>query len=191
MQHQKPYILILLLLSITITNRAQSIEDAIEHHTFYKKEIPSQKEPIPHPYIRESDIVWSSLIWRTIDLREKFNQFFYYPTEPKGVEGRLNFTYLMWYAAKNNMIPIYEDDELKIPIDNDLYFAKYIIGDTIQLEIYDDEENEEFHYETAVVPQDFYSEDIKQYQIKEVWYVEKGTSQQSIRLIGLSMSKDK
>lgn len=189
MDTRKLIIIISLIACNIVAVNAQSIEHALEH--YYKKEITTGRDPHPYQYLRESDILWSSLIWRAIDLREKPNQYFYYPTNPEGIDGRINLTYLIWNAAKNSLIPMFEDDELKIPIDNDLYFARYLVGDTIQLEIYDDETSEEFHYETVVVPRSFYSEDVKQYNIKEIWYIDKEKSQQFVRILGLAMIKDK
>lgn len=157
---------------------------------FYDHSMPQGKEPMPFLHVRPSDVVWEKVLWRTIDLHELFNQFFYYPTEPEGNQGFLNFTNLIWNAARNGMIPMYEDDEFKVPIDADRYFSRYLTGDTLQLEIYDDEEGEEFHYETVVVPKIFYSEDITRYQIKDVAYIDKQTTGQYFRLIGLAMIKD-
>ena len=31
--------------------------------------------------MREADVMWSTKIWREIDLKEKINQVFYYPVE--------------------------------------------------------------------------------------------------------------
>lgn len=43
--------------------------------------IPTKKV-IEYPHLREADYIWSKRVWRTIDLREKFNFPLYYPLEP-------------------------------------------------------------------------------------------------------------
>ena len=43
----------------------------------YKRQHIKEKKPIPYEPIREADIMWSKLVWRMIDLREKMNQPFY------------------------------------------------------------------------------------------------------------------
>lgn len=43
--------------------------------------IPTKKV-IPYAHLREADYVWSKMVWRTIDLREKMNFPLYYPLEP-------------------------------------------------------------------------------------------------------------
>ena len=47
--------------------------------TFYIKENARSRKPTPYIHEREADIMWSKRVWRTIDLREKFNHPMYYP----------------------------------------------------------------------------------------------------------------
>lgn len=64
---------------------AQTVESGAGH--FYERHLTKEREAIDLPFIRETDVVWESLIWRTIDVREKFNTFFYYPIERNGFDG--------------------------------------------------------------------------------------------------------
>ena len=50
----------------------------------YKKDIrDGEKDRLEQKYhhVREADVMWATKIWRDIDLREKINQVFYYPTQ--------------------------------------------------------------------------------------------------------------
>ena len=167
---------------------AQTIEEASYDH-FYEKQLLHQQRPAPLTYLRENDVIWSTSIWRTIDLRAKFNQCFYYPIDPQGVHGRKNFAYMLWDAIVNEEIPIYKDDECKIPIDNQFFVRQMTKGDTLQLEIIDEDEN--YEYKTIIVPREFSSENILQIYLKEAWFIDKQDTRQQIRYLSLALGLNK
>lgn len=181
--------LLLFSFAAFFTVMGQSVDEPTRNfNDFYEKQLLPQREVMPYHPLREIDVVWETHIWRTIDLREKFNQYFYFPIEPKGSQGRRNFAYTVWDAIVANEIPIYEDDEFKIPIDNDEFVFRYTKADTIILEIEDDEEN--YEYKTVLVPKEFNSEDILQLRLKESWYLEKQTTGQYVRILGFTMVRN-
>ena len=181
------YILLLfVLLTAACGLAAQTVENDLPH--FYKRHIASEREPFVYPFLRENDVVWEQMVWRTVDLREKFNQFFYFPIEHKGVEGRRNFAYVVWDAVVAGDIPIYEDDEMKIPLDNAMFVEQFTKADTIILEIVDDEEN--YEYKTVLIPKEFNSEEMLQIRLKESWYIDKQVTEQSVRILGLCLTKE-
>lgn len=145
---------------------------------------------MPLTHVRENDVVWETCIWRTINLREKFNQFFYFPIERKGAHGRQNFAYMLWDAMARGDIPIYADDEFKIPIDNFAFVERYTRADTMYLEVIDEEDEESFEYQTVLIPKDFSSEDVLQVKLKEAWYIEKQETGQYVRILGLALAQD-
>lgn len=177
---------LLLLLSFSVPVVAQTIETELPH--FYKRHTASEREAYVFPFLRESDVVWEQMVWRTIDFREKFNQFFYFPTERKGVEGRRNFAYVIWDAVVAGDIPIYEDDEMKIPLDNSMFVDQFTKADTIILEIVDDDEN--YEYKTVLVPKEFNSDEMLQIRLKESWYIDKQVTEQGVRILGLCLTKE-
>lgn len=177
---------LLLLLSFSVPVVAQTIETELPH--FYKRHTASGREAYVFPFLRESDVVWEQMVWRTIDFREKFNQFFYFPTERKGVEGRRNFAYVIWDAVVAGDIPIYEDDEMKIPLDNSMFVDQFTKADTIILEIVDDDEN--YEYKTVLVPKEFNSDEMLQIRLKESWYIDKQVTEQGVRILGLCLTKE-
>ncbi len=154
----------------------------------YDKTLLQNRKPLNREPVRESDVVWQTTIWRTIDFREKFNQFFYFPYEKEGVEGRKNFVYTIWDAVINNEISVFEDDEFKIPIDNEIIKKRYTIIDTLWIEISDDEDN--YEYKAVIVPKEFSSENIYRLKVKEIWYVDKELTAQSVQIIGMAFEKD-
>ena len=84
------------------TVRAQNILEAEDENNlsnFYTRVMSSTRKAIPYPFLRQSDVIWETCIWRTIDFREKFNQFFYFPKGEDSLnnnQGRINLAYLIY-----------------------------------------------------------------------------------------------
>ncbi len=180
------HIVFCLLCCFTVVLSGQTIDDVSGH--FYERRNTQESEAITMPYVRGDDVVWEQIVWRTIDLREKFNHYFYYPVERKGIEGRKNFAYVVWDAVVSGEIPIYADDEMKIPLDNSMFVDQFTKPDTIILEIVDDDEN--YEYKTVLVPKEFNSEEMLQLRIKESWYIDKQVTEQNVCIIGLCLTKE-
>lgn len=155
---------------------------------FYSQHLSNNQEPILYPYLRESDIVWSTMLWKTIDINELFNQFFYYPLDNPDPSGKKSLAYTIWDAVVDGAIPLYEDDALTIPIDNEIFVRHYTRPDTIQLEIgYDDDDNE--LYQTIIRPREFDGAEIFQYSIREAWFIGKQDTRQDSRRLALAPLK--
>lgn len=182
----KQAVLIILIL-ISLCTTAQDLSHT--PNSFYSEEIIIGQQFVPYAFLRESDIVWSTMLWKTIDLNEDFNQYMYFPIDENDRSGKKSLAYVIWGAVSANEIPIYEDDELKIPVDNLLFVEKYTKADTIQLEIgYDDDDNE--LYETIIQPNDFDGAEIFRYAIREVWFIGKQDSRQDSRRMALAPLKE-
>ena len=165
---------------------AQTVEAGGSH--FYKRHLAQEREAFPLLHVRGTDVVWEQNVWRTIDLREKFNHFFYFPVEHKGLAGRRNFAYVIWDAVVAGEIPIYSDDEFIVPLDNSMFVNQFTKPDTLILEIVDDDEN--YEYKTVLVPKEFNSEEMLQIRLKESWYIEKQTTDQYVRILGFCLTKE-
>ena len=151
---------------------------------FYDRSFEGERKALLREPVRGTDVIWETTIWRVIDFRERFNQFFYYPYEKEGVEGRKNLAYTVWDAILNGEITVFEDDEFKRPIDNEVLKKRYTVIDTLWLEIEDEEGITE--YQAVIVPKDFSSEYIFQLKVKEIWYLDKELSDFSVQIIGIA-----
>ena len=50
---------------------------------FYDRSFEGERKALLREPVRGTDVIWETTIWRVIDFRERFNQFFYYPYEKK------------------------------------------------------------------------------------------------------------
>ena len=174
-----PFIILLLLF---LGVHAQTPDE------FYPQHLNSEQESMSYPHLRECDVVWSTMIWKTIPVNELFNQFFYFPLDNPDRSGKKSLAYTLWDAMAEGQIPIFEDDELTIPLDHEIFVRRYTKPDTIVLEIgYDDDDNEE--YQTIIRPNDFDGADIIQYGLREAWFIGKQDSRQDSRRLALAPMK--
>ena len=156
---------------------------------YYQRSMTWEHKPQDPGFVREADVYWCRMLWRIIDVREKENQYFYFPTDSNGVRGRKNFAYMLWDAIKAGEIELFEDDEMKIPLDCLKVVERATRSDTVQMAVYDD--YGEADYTTVFVPHEFSSEDIYQYAIKEAVYFDRARSGVQVRKIGIAPMEDK
>jgi gliding motility associated protien GldN len=103
------------------TAAAPSVMDAIRPPVdgVYKKVHISKLQPMTLTHIREADVLHATLVWSDIDLREKMNHPFYYPTEVRG--NWKSLTQAIFDAtcdsteANPNPVRVYIDEYVTIP----------------------------------------------------------------------------
>lgn len=177
---------------------AQSIIDADDQRNpndFYVKVSSTGKKAMPYPAVRESDVVWEMVVWRDIDLNEKFNQFFYYPVDDeKDTQGRVNLVNLLVKAVENGEIPAFETDDMDKEFDpteamrqlaGEAYTKEVEATDEQGNQIWDDETGEALMV-TKTFTRSFKKESAKKLHIKEKWYIDKQDSRQKVRILALS-----
>ncbi len=87
------------------------------------KRILQERKVLDYPSIREADLFWEKMIWRTIDVREKMNLPFSNPKQP----------FFLLDAVKNGEMTAYstEDDEFSFPLEIETVEAIGYNTDTI------------------------------------------------------------
>ena len=92
---------IILVISIIATfatgASAQNVLDGV-----YVREHSPTKSVVPLSYLREADVMWSKKVWRIIDLKEKMNLPFYYPTEK--INDRRSLNDILYDAVKEGTL---------------------------------------------------------------------------------------
>lgn len=149
----------------------------------YQRDHIKDKKPIPYPHIREADVMWSKLIWRIIDLREKMNQPLYFPTQQMG--DRMNLTQLLMTAVQNGELTAFATDdplnEFRKPITYDEVLQEFEAEDVVQ-EVVDVETG---GYRMDTIAGEIRLDEVKQILVKELWFFDRKRSVLDVRIIGL------
>ncbi len=169
--------LIMMFLSSGSTIFAQDTKTEV----YEKIHIP-HKKPIPYPYTREADVMWSKTIWRMLDLREKMNLPLFYPSKPIGE--RMSLVSLLFYGIDNEGLQAYDPykdvDEFKIPMSKeDLEKQMDNVARDVQVA------DTTGQMVTKHVAGERKMDQIKKILIKEKWFFDKNYSTMQVRILGL------
>lgn len=141
------------------------------------------RRPVPYPYVREADVMWSKRIWRTLDLREKMNHPYYYPEAPHN--GLISLFDLIKCSLLNGNLTAFDnpafDDEFRVKMT-----TEQVAGVLIQKEVIDVEDPENpgtFRRDTITT--EIGGTDVLAYWIKEDWFFDKQRSVMDVRILGL------
>jgi gliding motility associated protien GldN len=160
----------------------------------YKKEIRDggdDRKIQGYHHVREADVMWSTKVERIINLSEKINQVFYYPTT--AIDDRKNLIDVLMDAIQEGTITAYgnayKDDEFKTPMSQSDIESIGLDGEAIQIEEIYDDEIEDYRPDTTINV--FIRTNVRKYRIKEEWYFDKQRSVMDFRIIGLCPLMDK
>lgn len=148
--------------------------------TFYQRRAVEETKPIPLPYVREADVLWSKRIWQNIDLRQKINQPLYFPQEPTG--NYRNLMTVLEEAIRAGDIRVYgvDDDHFRYdPLDPDELFDRLS-----RTETFTDADGE-----LVSVDIEFNPGQVLRFRIMEEWFIDKRRGKLDVRIIGLSPSR--
>ncbi len=146
------------------------------------KTIIKERKPIPYPNTREADIMWSTKLWRVIDLREKMNQPLYYPTVE--MQNRQSFVQVLYAAAVEGKITVYDPtdgDEFTVALTPEEIQGKLEIGERTETRRKLDDSGDT----TIVVQGTFNWTEVQELLVKEEWFFDKHYSRMFTRIIGI------
>ena len=146
--------------------------------------------PVEYGYVDDRDVLWSKTVYEIIDLNERINFPYYYPSINNGKlsESRKSLFRVLIDAIKEGQITeIYQDE----------YFEEKITFSDLQDKLNgkkrSDEGTELLQEDPNAVLGDEYffskeieSGDVSQYRIKGTWYVDKRLGELKYRLLGIA-----
>ncbi len=146
-----------------------------------KAQLPN-RTPMPYPGTREADIMSEKWIWRTIDMREKMNQPYYYPFEPSN--NRANLLSVIYCGIFDGKIIPYkpsEGDGFEMEMTKEEAFS---IGRSIDSTQVPDLYNPDIMHDTVIF-RELDPKDVMEYHVKEIWFFDRQRSMMDVRIIGI------
>jgi gliding motility associated protien GldN len=146
----------------------------------------NDETPLAYGFVDDRDVMWSKTVWEIIDLNERVNFPYYYPTDTLnlGPERRSLFDVLKKNLSNNNIKEVYKS----------AYFQEKLTYEEIQERLVSvdttDAGYEQFNADGFVDPQfverrRITAAEIRQYKIKGTWYFDKRLGELKYRLLAI------
>ena len=162
-----------IFLAFSVDTKAQVLNGVyIAHNT-------SERKPIPYQYLRESDVMWTKIIWRRLNLTEKMNHPLYFPTID--IEGRKSLIQLIMWGIKNKSLTAFATHEFSSQVTLSEIDERF--GASIDTLWEPDEETGELM--PLITKNQANYGDVKELLIKEMWFFDKQRSVMEVRIIGV------
>lgn len=147
----------------------------------------NDEDPLSYGYIDDRDVLWSKTIWERIDLDERINFPFYYPTDTTslGKERRSLFHVIVNNLRNGNIKEVYDDDYFNKKLTyNEIINTRlqYTDSTEYQLQLFNGDPNPEQYLDTYTVT----AEEIEQYLVKGTWYFNKRQGELKYRLLAIA-----
>jgi len=150
--------------------------------------LANEVAPIEYGYVDDRDIVWSKTVWEVIDLDERINFPYYYPTKNNGYLSRERqslFRVLMDNIEAGNINEVYATDYFneKLTFEDLNPILEYsILTEDGRIKSNSGEEVTQNDYDTYIID----SFKVVQYFIKGTWYFDKKLGELKYRLLGIA-----
>lgn len=180
-----------LLTVATLQSQANLLNAKVPQEAGIRNEdqlLADNTSPIPYGYVDDRDVLWSKTVWEIIDLDERINFPYYYPTVNNGLlssDRRSLFRILMDGIEAGNITEIYSTS----------YFNEKLTGEDLkerlELRRLSPEGITKQNAGEGVTENDYdiykiESDKVVQYRIKGTWYFNKRLGELKYRLLGIA-----
>jgi len=194
----KNVIFIVLILAIIGSNKISAQSNLLnakvpqEVGINFEQSSANETKPVQYGYVDDRDILWSKTIWEIIDLDERINFPYYYPSVNNGYlssDRQSLFRVLMDNIQQGNITEIYETD----------YFNEKLTFEELKVKLEDRKITEEARQKlnSGIITEDELTDDdydvyiidsfkVVQYFIKGTWYFNKRLGELRYRLLGIA-----
>ncbi|PID88331.1 MAG: gliding motility protein GldN [Bacteroidia bacterium] len=166
-------VLLLSFICVTSSLKAQEVKG------IYEKHLTVKRKPVPFQYVRESDVVWSKVIWRRLDLTQKRNLPLYYPTVD--MEDRKSLMQTIMWGIKNKSLTPFSTDEFTTQYTLNDIDERFGAGNDTTF----DSDPETGELIPIITKNDANMGEVKEMLIKEMWFFDKQRSVMEGRIIGM------
>ncbi|MCF6350527.1 MAG: gliding motility protein GldN [Flavobacteriaceae bacterium] len=181
---------ITLLTSNLINGQANLLNATIPEEIGVKtadQDAADNDKPLPYGFIDDRDILWSKMVWEYIDLNEKINLPFYYPSDTSNIESSRRSLYdtLLRGIKAGDIVDVYDDSYFENRLT--LKEVKQSLSkiDTTDAGIEKLNFGEELLEEDVNI-RDLISADIEGFKIKGLYYFDKRQGELKYRLLGIA-----
>ena len=147
----------------------------------------NDETPLAYGFIDDRDILWSKTIWEIVDLDERINFPYYYPTDTLnlGPDRRSLFHVLKKNLRNGKIKEVYDDDYFQSKLTYQEILDKLVAIDTLEAGIEQLNTGEELDPQ-YINRRTITAAEIRQYRIKGTWYVNKRLGELKYRLLGIA-----
>ncbi|MBQ1276813.1 MAG: gliding motility protein GldN [Flavobacteriales bacterium] len=158
-----------------------------EYHEQYSSYITDTSNvPVKYPYTEPRDVLWSIIVYETIDLDQKVNLPLYFPSDEKMAPVRKSmFAVLKDAIMEGRITQVYDDEYFKNPLSPSEVFSRLEMKGIDQYAMDRLAEGETLTAADTIT----YSvtpDMVTQYRIKGMWYFDKRHSELRYRLLGIA-----
>ena len=154
--------------------------------------ISTENVPLAYGFTEDKDIIWSKVVWETIDLKERLNQ----PYSKKGDELIQNskslYEVLMEGMKSGKIKEVYATDDFQKRLDYNQIVSKLEFVEVDQAFLDDLKANGEKPADgEGILKHQLQNEDVQMIQLKGLWYIDSRLGELKYRLLGIALlSKD-